>query len=164
MVDLEADEAVVDQEDGALLDLRGEVEVVERDVLGGAVEVLGGLLGGDDEGVAGLDGDLLAVLEQAGADLGALGVEQDGYGDAELGGESADLLDHRAVVLVGTVREVEASDVHAVQDELAQNLLVLGSRTHGANDLGLLAVSHVFPFLQAENIIDQAPGAPNSLV
>ena len=125
-------------------------------MLSGAVEVLRGLLGSHDEGVAGLDGDLLAVLEQAGTNLGALGVEQNRHRDAELGREATDLLDHRAVILVRAVGEVEAGDVHAVKDELTQNLFVLGSRAHGANDLGLLAVSHVFLFLLARNFVDQA--------
>ena len=153
VVDLEAHEAVVDQDDGTLRDLLGEVHVVEGDVAGIAVEVLGGRLGGNDDLVAGLDGDLLAVLEETGTDLGALGIEQDGHGNAELLGEGADLLDHLAVILVATVGEVEAGDVHAVEDQLTKDLLVLGSGSHGANDLGLLAKCHSCSSLRWPDVI-----------
>ena len=58
-------------------------------MLRGAVEILGRGLSGDDDLVAGLDGNLLAVDQKAGADLGALGVEQDADGLAELCGKTA---------------------------------------------------------------------------
>ena len=73
--DFKANQAVVDQDRGALGDFAGEVEVIERDVLGGTEIVLGGGGGGHDDAVALVDGDLLVILEQTGADLGALGVE-----------------------------------------------------------------------------------------
>ena len=96
------------------------------------------VVGGDDGLVARLEVNLLAVLEDAGADLGALGVEQDGHGHANLLGDAANALDAGLVVLVRAVREVEAGDVHAVLDELAQDVLVLSGRAHGADDLGPL--------------------------
>ena len=149
VVDLQADQTVVDQDDGALLHLVGQLLVVEREALGGADDVV---IGGHDAGLAGLQLDLLAVLEQAGAHLGALGVEQDGNRDGELTRELADALDVLAVVLVGAVGEVEARDVHAMQDELAQHLLVLHGGTHGAHDLGLLLLesSHLSLSLRSD--------------
>ena len=138
VVDLQVDQAVIDQDVGAGLDLVGEVQVVEGDVAGVAEVLLGGGLGGHDDRVAGGDGDLLVALEQAGADLGALGVEQESDGGLELGGDTADALDATVVLLVGAVREVEAGDVHARLDHLAQDIVVVTGRTHRAYDFGAL--------------------------
>ena len=153
MINLKADQAIVDEDDGTLGDLLGKVQVVKGDVAGVAVEILASGLGRNDKLVASLDGDLLAVLQKAGTDLGALGVKKNGNGDAELLGNVAHLLDHLTVILVATVREVEASDVHAVKNELTQHLLVLGGRTHGAYDLGLLGKSHLEPLSRMETSI-----------
>ena len=135
-LDLEADQAVVDQDDGAGLSLGRELEVVEGDVGGVAEPVLRGGLGGHDDLVAGVDLDLGVTLKQAGADLGALGVEQNADGLANLGSAAADALDTTLMLLVGTVREVEASDVHARLNHLADGLVVVARGTHGAYDLG----------------------------
>ena len=133
-LDFKADQAVVDQNRGSLGDFFGEVEVIERDVLGGAEVVLGGRGGGYDDGVALSDSDLLVVFEQTGANFGALGVEQDADGLAELCGKTAHALDALVMLLVGTVREVKAGDVHAGLDHFAQRILVVASRAHGADD------------------------------
>ena len=140
-LDLEGDQAVIDQDEGALLDLGGKREVIEGDVLRGAVELLGRGLGGHDDLVAGLDGDLLAVDEQAGTDLGALGVEQDADGHAELLGNAADTLDATVMLVIGAVREVEAGDVHARLDHLADGLVAVAGGTHGAYNLSALVHS-----------------------
>ena len=140
-LDLEVDQAVIDQDVGARGDLGGEVQVVERDVGGVAQPVLAGGLRGHDDLVAGVDGDLGVVLEQAGADLGALGVQQDADGHAELAGDAADALDALVVLLVGAVREVEAGDVHARLDHLAERIVAVAGGTHGADDLGALVHS-----------------------
>ena len=141
-VDVELKQAIVDQDAVARLDLVGEVLEVEGETLMVADDVV---ISGDDGLVAGLEVNLLAVLEHAGADLGALGVEHDGDGDAKLGRDLADALDAGTVVIVGAVGEVEAGDVHAGLDELGEDGLVFGGRTHGADDLGLLGL-HFFPF------------------
>ena len=105
--------------------------------MGGVAEpVLGRGLRGDDDLVAGVDLDLGVALEQTGADLGALGVEQDADGLANLGGAATDALDATLVLLVGAVGEVEAGDVHARLDHLANGLVVVTGGTHGANNLG----------------------------
>ena len=135
-LDLEADQAVVDQDDGALLSLGRKLEVVEGNVGGVAEPVLGRGLRGDDDLVAGVDLDLGVALEQTGADLGALGVEQDADGLANLGGAATDALDATLVLLIGTVGEVETGDVHARLDHLANSLVVVTGGTHGANNLG----------------------------
>ena len=138
VVDLEVDQAVVDQDVGAGLNLVGEVEVVKGDMAGVAKVLLGSGLSGDDDGIASGDGDLLVALEQAGADLGALGVEQDANGLAKLGGDATDALDAAVVLLIGAMGEVEAGDVHARLDHLAQDIIVIAGGTHRAYNLGAL--------------------------
>ena len=140
-LDLEGDQAVIDQDEGALLDLGGQSQVVEGDVLRGAVEILGRGLSGDDDLIAGLDGNLLAVDQKAGADLGALGVEQDADGQTELLGNTTDALDATVVLVVGSVREVKTGDVHARLDHLADGLVAIAGGTHGAYNLGALVHS-----------------------
>ena len=105
-------------------------------MLSGAVEILGRGLSGDDDLVAGLDGNLLAIDQKAGADLGALGVEQDADGHAELLGNTADALDATVVLVVGAV-----GDVHARLDHLADGLVAIAGGTHGAYNLGALVHS-----------------------
>ena len=122
-------------------------------MLGGAEEILGGGLGGDNDLVAGVDLDLLVVLQQTGADLGALGVEQDAHGQAELLGDAADAVDAALVLLVGTVGEVEAGNVHASLDHLADLVVAVARGTHGADDLGALV--HSLP-----PVIDVLPFSP----
>ena len=89
--------------------------------------------GGDDDLVARLHGDLLVILEQAGADLGALGVKQDADRHVELGGDAADALDAVVVLLVRAMGEVEAGDVHACFHHLSQGLVVVAGRSHRAD-------------------------------
>ena len=140
-LDLEGDQAVIDQDEGAGLGLGGEVQVVKGDVGLVAEPVLGGGLRGHDDLVALVNGDLGVILEQAGADLRTLGVEQDAHGDAELAGDAADALDALVMLLIGAVREVEAGDVHARLDHLAEGLVAVAGRTHGAYDLRALVHS-----------------------
>ena len=140
-LDLEGNQTVIDQDKGALLDLGGQSQVVEGDVLSGAVEILGRGLSGDDDLIAGLDGNLLAIDQKAGADLGALGVEQDADGQTELLGNTTDALDATVVLVVGSVREVKTGDVHARLDHLADGLVAIAGGTHGAYNLGALVHS-----------------------
>ncbi len=133
---LELDDAVVDQDLGAGLDLMGQVHVIEGDVARGAEEVLRRGRGGDDDLVAGGDGDLLMTLEQARADLGALGVEQDAHRGVELARDAPDALDAPMVLVVRAMGEVEAGDVHPRLDHLAKRLVIIAGGTHRADDLG----------------------------
>ena len=134
----EADEAVVDEDGAAHVDLARELQVVEVEVLGSAQALLGGLGRGDRDLGARRQLDLGVALEQAGADLGALGVEQDAHGGAELPGDALDALHAHMVLLVAAVAEVEAGDVHARLHHLAQRIVVIARRSHGADDLGSL--------------------------
>ena len=77
-------------------------------------EVRGELLAG---------GQLLhTVLELLQADLGAFGVQQGGNGLAQLLTQSFQLCQTAAMLLVGTVGEVETGHVHAVCDQVAQDI------------------------------------------
>ena len=133
-LDLQANQAVVDEDDRAGLDLGGKVGIIDREARRGSLDDLGG----HDHMVARRQGHLRMVLEHARADLGTLGVEQDGDGDAELGGHRPHALDVGAMVLVAAVAEVETCDVHACDDHLTQDIVIIGCGTHGADDLRTL--------------------------
>ena len=110
-------------------------------MLSGAVEILGRGLSGDNDLVSGLDGNFLAIDEQAGTDLGALGVEQDADGETEFLGDAADALDAELMLIIRAVREVEAGNVHASLDHLADLVVAVARRTHGADDFSALVHS-----------------------
>ena len=59
----------------ARMNLARKLQVIEVEVLGSALKLLGGLSGGNRDLRALGEGDLGVVLQEAGADLGALGVE-----------------------------------------------------------------------------------------
>ena len=127
--DLEGEDTVVDVDCAALLDDLGDVLVVDVHVLG----VAGGgvlVIGGDVQLGVGGDGDVLVVDGVASADLRALGVEGDGNGAAGLGGLClAGVVDDGLVVLVATVGEVHADNVHAGS---AEHVHLLGAVGLGA--------------------------------
>ena len=136
------DQAIVDEDGRTGGDLMRQVLVVDVEAFGRPWD--SARRGNDMRPLLELDG--LVRHQLAGADFGTLGVQENGYGNRELVGDAAHALDVAAVVLVAAVGEVEASDVHAMQDELAQYLVVLGCRAHGADDLGpLLLFGHVTP-------------------
>lgn len=102
------------------------------------MRALDGVVGRDGRVVADLKRDRLVILQKAGTDLRALGVEHDGNRNAKLLGNGADALDVLAVILMRTMAEIEAGHVHAVLDDLAQDIIVVGRRTHCADNLGSL--------------------------
>ena len=64
-------------------------------------------------------------------------------------GQALDALHALVMLLMAAVAEVEAGDVHARLDHLAQDVLVIAGGAHGANDLG----AFVHPFLQALKLL-----------
>ena len=138
MVDLKANEPIVDQQDRTLLDLLGQELVVKGKALSRTCHAV---VCRNDGLCPGLKCDLLVVQKLAGPDLGTLGIEHDGDGQCELGGDAAHALDIVAVVVMAAMAEVEAGDVHTALDETPQDLVTLGGGSHCANDLGPL-VSH----------------------
>ena len=65
----------------------------------------------DGEGRALDQGHGIAAGEWAGANLGALQVKQDGHGTAHLARQAPDVGDHGGVLVIRTVRHVEARRV-----------------------------------------------------
>ena len=65
----------------------------------------------DGEGRALDEGHGTAAGQGAGANLGALQVKQDGHGTAHLPGQPTDVGDHGGVLVIRTVRHVEARRV-----------------------------------------------------
>jgi hypothetical protein len=128
----ELDEAVVHIDGRARADLARKGLVADGEALLGRFDGLGG----DDDLVSGGEVDGLVVLGEAGANLGSLGVDHDGHGDAQLVGDATDALDVVAVVLVGAVAEVEACNRHARTYHLAQDVIVLRCGAQGAYDFG----------------------------
>ena len=76
----------------------------------------------------------LAVFEGTDPVLGALGIQQDGNGQIQLGADLFDEVDLLLLLLMGAVGEIQPGHIHARQAHLLQSLLILGSRTDGANN------------------------------
>ena len=91
---------------------------------------------GDGEALAGDEQDGLVVYEVAGADLGALQVGEDADGLALFAATCAHHADELGLLRVGAVREVEAGDVEAGADELAEDLDSAAGGAEGGDDLG----------------------------
>ena len=92
------------------------------------------ILGGEGEGVAVVQVDL-SVLEGLDPVLGALGVQHDGDGQAQLLPDLFDEVHLFLLLLMGAVGEIQPGHVHAGQAHLGQGLLVLAGRADGADDL-----------------------------
>jgi hypothetical protein len=93
-------------------------------------------------GLAGDELDGLVSLELAGADLGALEIGEDADGLALLLRDGADHADEVGLLRVGAVREVEAGDVEAGLNELAEDFRRAGGGAEGGDDLGATSTFH----------------------
>ena len=129
-LDGQLDEAVVQHDGAALVDVLGQVLVGDGADLLGALH----LAGGQGEGLAGFQ-HFSAVLEVLQADLRAFGVQQGSNGLVQLSADSLQHVQTALVLLVGAVGKVEAGYVHAVGDQLAQDAVLIGRRAKGADDL-----------------------------
>ncbi len=94
---------------------------------------------GQRDAVAGLELDGLAAGQQPRPDLGAFRVEHDGHGKAHLLAHALHALDARGVLAVGSMAEVEAHDVDAQREQLAQHRLVVDGGPERCDDFRLLA-------------------------
>ena len=121
LLDAQHDEAVV-QHDGAAL-----VHIVGQVLVGDGADLLGALhlAGGQGEGLADFQ-HLDAVLELLQADLRALGVQQGSNGLAQLLAQCLQIGQTAAVLLIGAVGKIKAGHVHAVGDQLAQDIPFVG--------------------------------------
>ena len=130
-LDLEDHEAVVHEDavpDGEIV---GQARVAHGDDALVALDVAGG----EGEIIPVLEGDF-AVLEGADAVLGALGVEHDGDGQAQLRAHGLDHVDLLLVLLMGAVGKIQAGDIQALQAHGLENRWVFAGRSDGADDLG----------------------------
>ena len=137
LLNVQHDQAVVQHDGAAGLHVLGQILVSDGADLLGALH----LAGGQGKGLAGFQ-HLHTVLELLQADLGALGVQQGGNGLAQLLTQRLQLCQTATVLLVGTVGEVETGHVHAVCNQVAQDIALIGRRAQGADDLRF---SHKIP-------------------
>jgi len=128
--DLDADLAVVDQEEVTLVDVLGEALERRADDLLRS----GDVFGRDLEDVA--DGEEVRTFgEPAEPDLRSLQVDEDGDGTAGVIRRLAHVRQSGVVVGVVAVAEVEAGHVHTGIDDGANHLVAFGGRTQSGDDL-----------------------------
>lgn len=84
------------------------------------------------------------VLKKAGADAGALRVEDDADGKVELFAHLLQVIDMGAMLFVRSVREIEARKIHACHDHGVNGGFRFGGWAERANDLRTLV--HNAPF------------------
>ena len=111
------------------------MDILRQVLIGNGADLLGALhlAGGQGKGLAGFQ-HLDAVLELLQADLRAFGVQQGGDGLAQLLAQSLQLGQTAAVLLVRAVGKVKTGHVHAVGDQVAQDVALVGGRAKGADD------------------------------
>ncbi len=135
VIDLKSDEAVIDEDDGALLDLARKVVVIKRKAIGVTWDTR---VGRYDDLIICFQNDIFMILKLTGANLGTLCVKHDSDRYAELLGDSADALDVFLMIRMGSMGEVEARDIHSPEDQLAQHFVVVCGRAHRTYDLSSL--------------------------
>ena len=135
MVNLKANQAIIDQNDRTLGNLIGKFFVVKGEALGIARNTG---IGSNDNFAACLEHDFLMILEFSCTNLGTFGVKHDGNRQTQLAGNIANTLNILTVIFMATMAEVKASNVHAVDNELTKNIVAFSSRTHGANNFSTL--------------------------
>ena len=139
-VDGKFDQAIVKQDGGAGLDVFVQTREGLVDARGSARHVFFG----KDELLAGVEFHGAFVLKKAGADAGALRVEDDADGKVELFAHLLQVIDMGAMLFVRSVREIEARKIHACHDHGMNGGFRFGGWTERANDLRTLV--HNAPF------------------
>ncbi len=129
--DLHPDDAAVDQDDVADVDVVDEVVVIDVDRI---FLVALGAAHGEGEVVPGLQVELVGQV--AGADLGSLGVEHQADMDARFLADLADPLADGAHPVVLGVRHVEAEDIDPVVHELTEAVGRFADGAEGGDDFG----------------------------
>ena len=82
-----------------------------------------------------------AVFKGLNADLGAFGVQNGGHGNAQTVPDVLEAGQGGKVGLMGSVGEIEACGVHAVDDQRLQHLLAVAGRAEGTDDFGFSHIS-----------------------
>src|SRR5690554_1672851 len=138
---LEVDEAVINGDTVALLNIADEILIVDGD------RALFDI-GAEDREIKDLAGfELHRGFDLARADLGALKIDEDGDGIGELLIEALDIsndLEMRGVIAMG---HIEARYIHPRERELTQGLARVGAGSDRANDLGEARSLHRFLIL-----------------
>jgi hypothetical protein len=129
-VDAEFEQAVGEQDAGALLNVFSEGFEGGADEGGGPLN----FAGGDGEAAAGLEENRDVVFELGGTDLGALQIGEDTERLALFAADLADHLDEGQLLFVGSVREVEANDVDAGTNEVSEDGLGVGGGSESGDD------------------------------
>ncbi|CAJ1800959.1 hypothetical protein LMCDFJHI_01359 [Aeromonas salmonicida] len=135
---IHADQAVIHQDAIADAQVVGETGIGHGHFVFVAND---GLVGGEGEGLASDQGNVVAAFQLDGTDFRTLGVEQYGCVLAGFGHDSAQVVDTTTVLGVIAVGEVQAHDVHAGIQHFSQHFFGFGLGTYGADDFGLFHVS-----------------------
>ena len=130
-MDAQFDEAVGEEDAGTLLD------VFSEGLEGGADQgrSAGNFARGDGEALAGLEQDWLVIFELGGADFWALEIAENAERLALFTADFADHLDQGQLFFVGAMGKVEADDVDAGANQIAEDGLGVGCRPEGSDDL-----------------------------
>ena len=128
-INAQLDQAVIQHDAAAGLDIVGQVLVGDGADLVGALDIAGG----QGELLAG--GQLLhTVLELTQTNLGTLGVQHTGNGQIQLLGKGAHLVKAALMLLIVAVGKVETGNIHAIFHQLTQDPRLIGRRTHRADN------------------------------
>ena len=128
-INAQLDQAVIQHDAAAGLDVVGQVLVGDGADLVGALDIAGG----QGELLAG--GQLLhTVLELTQTNLGTLGVQHTGNGQIQLLGQCTHLVKAALMLLIVAVGKVETGNIHAIFHQLTQDPRLIGRRTHRADN------------------------------
>ena len=139
-----AHQAVVDEDGGSLMDIARQLGIGD----GGALRVAHNALGAQRKGLP-LHQLHLAVFKRFQADFRALGIQHNGNGQVQLLADGLDAVDVMQMRFVRAMGKVQPGHIHAGEDQLPQDRILLGGRAQRAYDLGF-AMDHVpHPFFLA---------------
>ena len=132
LVDAEADQTVVNQNDAALLHIARQLLIAHGDN-----RVVAEQLSRGQRELCALLKHFRAVLEVAETNLRALGVEQGCDRETQLSAELHHALEFLGMRLVRVMRKVKTCHIHAREHELLQHLLAVTGRSNRADNLCL---------------------------
>ena len=135
------DQTIVNQYRVANAQVAGEAFIGHRNDF---VITDNGFIGGEGEGLACFQGDVVAAFQLNGTDFRTFGVQQDCRFLTGFTHHIAQILDALTVFRIVTVREVQTHNVHARVQHFGQHLFGFGFRTDGANNFGLFHDSLIF--------------------
>ena len=132
--DFHTDQAIVDQHGVTNGQIAGEAFVGHCNDFAVADN---GFVGGEGEGLARFQRDVVTAFQLDGTDFWTFGIQQDGRFFTGLAHHVAQVLDALAVLCVVTVGEVQTHHVHAGIQHFAQHLFRFGFRADSTNNFRL---------------------------